>query len=210
MQIKEVFEKYNYLNLMDKEVSTDMGLFVEIFYEEDFFSEDLKGIYISNEKDELFFVFDYLTGSIKEKCMYWDRKISSFIAFGSENRGLLKKIKYNITQVILNYSDIFDSEIESSLTISRKIFIPCKKENNSQYFVDEKSVFMFPFVPINQKSFIADSDVLFDLQSCLPNEEELGFLSSSVKKVKKITRENVIDKSYNETQFEAIKGWLEK
>lgn len=210
MQIKDVFDKYNYVNLMNKEMSIDMGLFVEIFYDEDDFPEELKGIYMSKERDELFFIFDYLTYSVKEKCMFWDRKISSFVSFGSEDRNLLDKMKYNITQVILNYDNTYDSELESSLTISRKVFVPCEKKHNGEYHIDENSVLMLPFVPINQKSYIADSKLLFSLESCLPNDRELDFLSSPVKKVQKIVIENVIKKSYNETQFEAIKGWLEK
>jgi hypothetical protein len=193
---------------MDNEISTDIGLFVDIFYDEEVFPEELKGIYISKEKDELFLVFDHLTNSIKEKCMFWDRKISSFIAFGSENRELLDKMKYNITQIILNYDNTYDSELESSLTISRKIFAPCYKINNDEYNIDEKNIFVLPFVPINQNSFVADSELLVKLQSCLPSEEGLDFLSSPIKKVMKKVRDNVIDKSYDEVQFEAIKGWL--
>lgn len=210
MQIEDVFDKYNYVNLMNKEISIDVGLFVEIFYDEDDFPEELKGIYISKERDELFFIFDYLPFSVKEKCMFWDRKISSFVSFGSKDRNLLDKVKYNITQVILNYDNIYDTELESSLTISRKIFVPCEKNNNGEYHIDGNSILMLPFVPINQKSYIADSELLVSLESCLPNDGELDFLSSPIKKVNKTVIDNVIKKSYNEAQFEAVKGWLEK
>lgn len=210
MQIQDVFKKYNYVNLMNKEILNDSGLFVEIFHDDDDFPEEIKGIYISKEKDEIFFVFDYSTCSIKEKCMFWDRKISSFVSFGSNNRELIDKLKFNITQIILDYDNVYDSELESSLIISRKIFIPCKKNNNGEYHVDERNIYIFPFVPINQKIYIADSKLVRSLENCLPNYDNLNFLNSPINKARRVEIKNEIKKSFNESQFEAIKGWLEK
>lgn len=210
MLLSDIFGKYGYKSLLDKEVAESLNLEMEIFVEDNVYPQELKGIYISSKFDEIFFVLDSSDIDVDEMSKFWDRKISSFLVFGSEDKVLLNKIKYNITQIIINNKNIENKNLESSLTISRKIYVLCYKDQDNKYHIEEEDMFLLPFILVEPGDYHPDEKILSQLKNFLPKDESLGFLDFEIKRVKKVKNDNCIKKTFDDSQFEAIKGWLEK
>ncbi|AKN30336.1 hypothetical protein Ccar_05670 [Clostridium carboxidivorans P7] len=210
MLLKDIFRNHGYRSLLDNKIADNLNLFIEIFQEDEAFPQELKEIYISQKNDEVFFVLDPMNLDISQMSDFWNRKISSFLIFGSNDKDILNKIKYNITQIILDYTKIEDKNLESSLTISRKIFVPCLKDKDNNYYIEEKDVFLLPFILVEPGDYHPDESMVKKLKECLPTDSTLDFLDFKIKKVKKIKTDNSIKKSLDENQFKMIRGWLEK
>lgn len=210
MLLKEIFIKHGYRNLLENDVAKSLDMYIEIFLEDKIYPQELKGIYISPKYDEVFFVLDPSDKDIYKVSKFWDRKISSFLVFGSDDKVLLNTIKYNITQIILNAKNIENKSLESSLTISRKIFLSCFKDQENNYHIEEEDMFLLPFILVEPGDYHPNEKMLEKLSKYLPNDKSLDFLDLKTKKVKKVKFENGIKKTFDDNQFETIKGWLEK
>lgn len=210
MLLKDVFEDHGYKSLLKKEFAESLNLYMEIFLEEEAFPKELDGIYISSKQDEIFFILNSIDIDIDERSRFWDRKISSFLIFGSDDKVLLNKIKYNITQIILIDKDKDNKNLESSLTISRKIFVSCFKDQENNYHIKEEDMFILPFVLVESGDYHPDEKMLNKLNEYLPTDPALDFLDLEIKKSRRIKIDNAIKKTLDDNQFEAIKGWLEK
>lgn len=92
MKFLEQFEKYNYKSLLQEDVAKAFQLDISYFLdEENKKPEELCDIYISNQGDEMFVLLFGDKKDIHIMCNEWDNKVSIFVAFGSENRKVLKK-----------------------------------------------------------------------------------------------------------------------
>lgn len=210
MVLKDIFQQYGYRELLHTKNAQEIGLYMEFLSEGETYPKELREVYISSTMDELFILLEFVEGDIQELCDYWDRKISGFTAFGSSEKEVLDKLKYNIMQIILCQDNIEKKELESSLTISRKIFIPCSIDNEDNIEINEENMTLLPFVLIEPAAYQPDKIIEKELNEYLPTDSKLEFLSHEIKRVNKVTKnDGSISKSLTDEQFNEIKGWLE-
>lgn len=116
MTLQNLFDEYDYSSIENDINGEKTGLFMNYFYDEDDKKpSELLGIYISKNQDELFFVLNGEEREIPSLCKKWDLMIRNFMIFGSENREVLERIKYNTIQLVLFQSNIVDRTEELSL-----------------------------------------------------------------------------------------------
>lgn len=211
MSLQELFEMYGYRNITDKEEALKHKLFVEFFYEDEEIPNELKYLYISKTRDELFVIIDGRDQIIKELCKKWDQKISIFIAFGSDEVEATQKIKYNVIQVILCKDNIGDRSEEGSLNVSRKILLPCTIDKEGNIFIPDPEVVEIPFYIVPVGDLEANLKLVSDLKNYIPdsNIEELDFLNHPIKKVNRSKGSgNTFAKSFTTEQFKKVKEWI--
>ena len=206
MLIKDIFEQYGYHGLLT--AGDYEGINVDYFKENDVYPEELQEVYISPTKDELFFVLILDGMDAQSMCDDWDRKISSFISFGSKKKEILFRLKYNIVQIILYRGTVEKKELEHSLFISRKIFIPYLENCNNDIELSEEESIYFPFIPVEQGNYIVDEELEKELASYLPNAEELEFLFIERKPARKNNKISEPTLSFEKEEFTKIEGWL--
>lgn len=202
MNIDKIFSSNKYRNILYKHGSdNDTQLNMDCFLDENkTFPSELIGIYISDLNDELYIVLDSADISdIDEFCLKWDKKISFFISFGSENREALHKLKYNIVQLVLVYQDSDYEPIESSLTTSRKILIPCTK-NDSSYEIKTDNLIEIPFY-LNSDHSGDDNSPSFSIPEKYNPSKDIDVL------LKKIDNKGKAE-SFNEKDYSDIMEWI--
>lgn len=209
MFLQEIFSKSGYKNIIDGAVDENVSLCIEYFYDEDTIPEELLGVYISSRWDELFLVLNGEGKNINELCEKWDRKISTFMIFGSENKKVITKLKYNVIQIVLYESEIEDRSQEGSLNISRKILLPSKIGINGQVNIDDNDALELPFVLIPPCESALKADVINELLLLVPAEgSAMEFMRNPRKRERKRKGEDgLLIKSFSE-EFEQIKEWL--
>ncbi len=212
MNLIDIFQKYKYYSILTKEEAARFQLIIDYFYEDDVIPKDLKGLYLSKNQDELFLVIDGRDKDITELCQKWDKKISSFIAFGTEDREVIKKLKYNVVQIVLYSSgETVDQSEEGSLNISRKILLSCDSITDEIISISEDEAVEIPFYIVPVEGFQLNSQIISELKEKVPNSElnELKFLYSTIKKKYKGPVEgNKCIKSFTEDQYIKVKEWL--
>lgn len=212
MNLQELFNSYGYCNIMYKEDAQDYNLLVELFYDDEKIPEELKFLYLSKTCDELFLVIDGRKRDINKLCEKWDQKISIFIAFGSEEENITKKLKYNVIQVILCDATIKDRSEEGSLNVSRKILLPCKINDAGDIIISDTEAVEIPFYTVSAGDFEANLMIISELKTYIPdsNTIDLDFFNKPIKKVNRSkSSDNKITKSFTEDQFKKVKGWLD-
>lgn len=212
MSLQELFDRYGYCDITNKEDALDYNLLVEFFYDDEKIPEELKFLYLSKTCDELFLVLDGRKHGINELCEKWDQKISIFVAFGSEEENVTKKIKYNVVQVILCDDTIDDRSEEGSLNVSRKILLPCTINDMGDIIISDTEMVELPFYTVPVGDFEENSIIMNDLRTYIPNSNtvDLDFFNKPIKKVKRIKNsDNRIAKSFTEDQFIKVRGWLD-
>lgn len=207
MLLNEAFERRKYKNIL-KNIKEFKEIFnLDFFCDEDIPSE-LLGMYLSQNWDELFLVLNSEGKDINELCEKWDKKISTFMVFGSKDKEILKKMKYNVVQIILFEDGDVDRTKEGSLNISRKIILPCTFGNGGEVSVTDDVAMELPFVLVTANETQKESGVYNELLKLLPEEgsnmEFLNFYRE--KRRKKPTEEEYINTFFDE--FEMIKEWL--
>lgn len=212
MNLQGLFEMYGYCDITDQDEALNHKLFVELFYDDDEIPNELKYLYISKTCDELFIILDGRNQNIKELCKKWDQKISIFIAFGSDEAEVTRKIKYNVIQVILCKNIIEDHSEEGSLNVSRKILLPCTIDKEGSIIIPDTEVVEIPFyiVPVGDQE--ADFQLASDLKKYIPDSKsgELDFLYYPIKKVNRSkSGSNKLSKSFTSDQFGKVKEWLD-
>ena len=215
----ECFEKYVYCSLLNYD--TD-----KIKPEMDFFLEDgeipnqLREIYLSKCKDELFLILQPDEDEdIKKFCQIWDNNIMAFINFGSlpnDNRESIKKLRYNIVQVVLYgtgenkngvkyMNEPSDFSEEKSTSVSRKIFI----KSNDADELDEENKILLPFWYDEFEKISENVEAEQHLKKMLPDKHEFATLYQEHEKVDMRRKEHEASNfSYTEEEFELIKRWL--
>jgi len=207
MTWKQCFEKYSYRGLL-----TESGNFndpqngISSFCANDcddnmhVFPELLQ-VYISAQNDEMFLIIERGNDeSIETFCEKWDRNIMKFINFGKlidNNHDIIRSLKYNIVQIVLCASSPSETEllIEKSVSISRKILLPCNKSG----VIEDRDRILLPFWDKSFKQDTTIQDENNNLQSLLP-PDKLNL--STIRK--KLTNE----KYFNSAEFQEIEGWL--
>lgn len=122
MILQDEFKSNGYLNLLDSANIIDDEINLEDLFDIDDKPVELLGIYISQNRDELFFVLDGNIMDINELCDTWDDRIRVFAIINGKNTDI-HRLKYNIVQLIICSDDNPDKNREGNLLVSRKIIL---------------------------------------------------------------------------------------
>lgn len=210
LDLQEEFENSNYIDLLELKDTNDYGINLECFFDKDKRPEELLNIYIHKDyKDELFIVLNGCLNDISELCESWDNKIRVFTIISGEEQAV-KKLKYNIVQLVISDNDAPDRKCEGNLLVSRKIIIKGKVEDKNKIFVDDNETIELPFHMIPLDVFSPDEVKVEKLRSLLPNNNTISeLLEKENKKEQKTKKDDILKKNLKKEDFEKIKRWLE-
>ena len=209
MILQDEFKSNGYLNLLDSANIIDDEINLEDLFDIDDKPVELLGIYISQNRDELFFVLDGNIMDINELCDTWDDRIRVFAIINGKNTDI-HRLKYNIVQLIICSDDNPDKNREGNLLVSRKIILKVNMSDRNKIILDDDEAIELPFHMIPIKDFLPDEEQIGLLRRLLPEDESVfSLLKRQHKKAKRKEHEGIIDKSFSVQDFEKIKEWLE-
>ncbi len=210
MILQEEFKKSGYKDILVGDTASEYEIDLEDIFELNHKPEELLNIFISEQRDELFFLLDGDLEEIDSLCDCWDDRIRVFTIINGKSKAL-HKLKYNIVQLIVYSEDTPDKSREGNLLISRKIIIKGDMADKEQIVIDDDEVIELPFHMIPVDAFAPDEEQMKQLSQLLPeNEDLLELLEKKRKKVSRKEKEGVLDKSFEVQDYEKIKEWLER
>lgn len=210
MILQEEFKKSGYKDILVGDTASEYEIDLEDIFELNHKPEELLSIFISEQRDELFFLLDGDLEEIDSLCDCWDDRIRVFTIINGKSKAL-HKLKYNIVQLIVYSEDTPDKSREGNLLISRKIIIKGDMADKEQIVIDDDEVIELPFHMIPVDAFAPDEEQMKQLSQLLPeNEDLLDLLEKKRKKVNRKEKEGVLDKSFEVQDYEKIKEWLER
>lgn len=210
MILQEEFKKSGYKDLLVGDIASEYEINLEDIFDLDQKPKALLSIFISDQRDELFFLLDGDLAEIDSLCDVWDDRIRVFTIINGKSKAI-HKLKYNIVQLIVYSEGIPDKSPEGNLLISRKIIIKGDMTDKDRIVIDDDDVIELPFHMIPTDAFAPDVEQMKRLKQLLPEDE--GLLVLMEKKRKRVNRnkkEGVLDKSFGEQDYEMIKGWLQR
>ena len=172
MILQEEFKKNGYKDILIGDIASEYEINLEDIFDLNQKPEELLNIFISEKKDELFFILDGDLMEIDSLCDCWDNRIRIFIIINGKLKGI-HKIKYNIIQLIVYSGDTPDKSREGHLLISRKIIIKGNMTDKNQIVIDDNEVIELPFHMIPTNAFAPDEKKMRQLKLLLPEDEEL-------------------------------------
>lgn len=210
MILQEEFKKSGYKDILVGDTASEYEIDLEDIFELNHKPEELLSIFISEQRDELFFLLDGDLEEIDSLCDCWDDRIRVFTIINGKSKAL-HKLKYNIVQLIVYSEDTPDKSREGNLLISRKIIIKGDMADKEQIVIDDDEVIELPFHMIPVDAFAPDEEQMKQLSQLLPeNEDLLELLEKKRKKVNRKEKEGVLNKSFEVQDYEKIKEWLER
>lgn len=210
MILQEEFKKNGYKDILIGDIASEYEINLEDIFDLDQKPEELLGIFISEKKDELFFLLDGDLMEINSLCDCWDDRIRIFIIINGKSKEL-HKLKYNIVQLIVYSGDAPDKSREGNLLISRKIIIKGNMMDKKQIVIDDNEVIELPFHMIPANAFAPDEKKEKQLEQLLPEDEGLlRLMEEKHRKVNRKERDGELDKSLKIQDYERIKEWLER
>ncbi len=210
MILQEEFKKNGYKDILIGDIASEYEINLEDIFDLDQKPEELLGIFISEKKDELFFLLDGDLMEINSLCDCWDDRIRVFIIINRKSKEL-HKLKYNIVQLIVYSGDAPDKSREGNLLISRKIIIKGNMMDKKQIVIDDNEVIELPFHMIPANAFAPDEKKEKQLEQLLPEDEGLlRLMEEKHRKVNRKERDGELDKSLKIQDYERIKEWLER
>ncbi len=208
MILQEEFKKNGYKNLLIGDIASEYEINLEDVFDLEQKPEALLSIFISDQKDELFFLLDGDLEKIDSLCDYWDDRIRVFMIINGKSKAI-HKLKYNIVQLIVYSEETPDRSREGNLLISRKIIIKGDMTDKDRIVIDDEEVIELPFHMIPADAFAPDAEQMKQLSQLLPEDEELlAIMENKRKRVNRNKKEGVLDKSFGEQDCEKIKEWL--
>lgn len=208
MILQEEFRKNGYTDILKGDVASEYGINMEDIFDLDEKPEELLGIFISEQKDDLFFLLDGDSMEINSLCDGWDNRIRVF-AIINKKASVIQKLRYNIVQLIVYSGDTPDKNREGNLSISRKIIIKGDMTDRNQIIIGDDEVIELPFHMVSSASFEPDEKKMERLEQLLPeNEKLLTLMKRKNIKVQKKEREGIWNKSFEVQDYELIKEWL--
>ena len=197
MILQDEFKSNGYLNLLDSANIIDDEINLEDLFDIDDKPVELLGIYISQNRDELFFVLDGNIMDINELCDTWDDRIRVFAIINGKNTDI-HRLKYNIVQLIICSDDNPDKNREGNLLVSRKIILKGNMSDRNKIILDDDEAIELPFHMIPIKDFLPDEEQIGLLRRLLPEDESVfSLLKRQHKKAKRKEHEGIIDKSFS-------------
>ena len=155
--LQDEFKSNGYLNLLDSANIIDDEINLEDLFDIDDKPVELLGIYISQNRDELFFVLDGNIMDINELCDTWDDRIRVFAIINGKNTDI-HRLKYNIVQLIICSDDNPDKNREGNLLVSRKIILKGNMSDRNKIILDDDEAIELPFHMIPIKDFLPDEE----------------------------------------------------
>ena len=210
MILQEEFKKSGYKDILVGNIASEYEINLEDIFDLDQKPEALLSIFISDQRDELFFLLDGDLAEIDSLCDYWDDRIRVFMIINGKSKAI-HKLRYNIVQLIVYSQGTPDKSREGNLLISRKIIIKGDMTDKDRIVIDDEEVIELPFHMIPTDAFAPDVEQMKRLSQLLPEDE--GLLTLMEKKWKRVNRnkkEGVLDKSFGEKDYKKIKEWLKK
>lgn len=210
MILQKEFEKSGYNNLLVGDIASEYEIDLEDIFDLNQKPEELLGIFISEQRDDLFFLLDGDLMKINDLCDYWDNRIRVFTIINGKTKAF-HKLKYNIVQLIVYSGDCPDKNREGNLYISRKIIIKGDMTDKEHIVIDDDEVIELPFHMISADAFAPDEERVKQLSQLIPEDAELlVIMEKKQKKINRKEREGVLDKSFEVQEFKKIKEWLER
>lgn len=213
MILQEAFQNNFYTDLLSVEDATVYGIDLEDLFDPEHQPSELLNIFISKERDDLFLLLNGDSMEINTLCDQWDDRIRVFSII-NRNSDAVKKLKYNIVQLIVCSGDTPDKSREGNLIMSRKIILKGDLSNKMQIIIDDDEAIELPFHMIPADAFAPDAAQTQKLRELLPEDDTL--LTLLKKPLEKATRRKdekgnwVQPMNYEEQHFTIIKEWLEK
>jgi hypothetical protein len=210
MILQEEFKNSGYRDILDKNIASEYKIKLEDIFDAEQKPEELLGIYISKQRDELFFLLDGNSMDIGALCDRWDDKIRVFTIINSKTE-MFQKLKYNMVQLVVYSGTAPDKSREGDLLISRKIIIEGDMADKNNIEIDDDEAIELPFHMIPTDEFKPDEGQMERLSQLLPADKELlALMGKKQKKANKKEREGVLDKSFSVQDYEKIKEWLKR
>ena len=216
MILQEEFNKSGYRDLLIGNTAYKYGINLENFFDTDSKPEELLSIFISEQRDELFFLLDGdINNSGKNNHLYklcndWDNRIRVFTIISGKTENI-HKLKYNIVQLVVYSGGELDKSIEANLSITRKIIIKGDMTDKNNIVIDDNEVIELPFYVVPEDAFEPNKEQIEKLSQLLPKDESLlKLLEKKTEKKRKKDNEPSQVKSFEIQDYEKIKEWLEK
>ena len=210
MILQNEFKKNGYKDILVGEIASEYEINLVDIFDLDQKPEELLGIFISEQRDDLFFLLDGDLMEINSLCDRWDDRIRVFMIINGKSKEI-HKLKYNIVQLIVYSREIPDRSREGNLLISRKILIKGDMTDRNQIVIDDDEVIELPFHMIPADAFAPDAEQMKQLSQLLPEDDALlALMGKKQKKVNRKEREGVLDKSFKVQDYEQIKEWLKR
>ena len=210
MILQEEFKKSGYKDILVGNMASEYGINLEDLFDLDQKPEELLCIFISEQRDDLFFLLDGELMEINTLCDRWDDRIRVFMIINGKAIAI-HKLKYNIVQLIVYSKENLDKSREGNLLISRKILIKGDMTDKNQIVIDDDEVIELPFHMIPTDAFAPDVEQMKRLSQLLPKDEGLlALMEKKRKRVNRKEREGVLDKSFEVQNYEQIKEWLKR
>ena len=172
MILQKEFEKSGYNDLLVGDIASEYEIDLEDIFDLNQKPEELLGIFISKQRDDLFFLLDGDLMEIDDLCDYWDDRIRVFTIINGKTKAF-HKLKYNIVQLIVYSGDCPDKNREGNLYISRKIIIKGDMTDKEHIVIDDDEVIELPFHMISADAFAPDEERVKQLSQLIPEDAEL-------------------------------------
>ncbi|OKZ81447.1 MAG: hypothetical protein BHW08_01585 [Clostridium sp. CAG:12237_41] len=209
MILQKEFVESGYKDILVGKIASEYGIELADIFELDQKPEELISIFISEQRDELFFLLDGDLMEINSLCDRWDDRIRVFTII-NRNSKAIQKLMYNIVQLIVYSETTPDKSREGNLLISRKIIIKGNMTTKDQIVIDDEEVIELPFHMIPVNAFAPNTERAKQLNQLLPKDESLlELMEKKQVKVKRKEKEGVLDKSFEVQDYEKIREWLE-
>jgi hypothetical protein len=210
MILQEEFKKSGYKDILVGNIASEYGINLEDLFDLDQKPEELLCIFISEQRDDLFFLLDGDLMEINTLCDRWDDRIRVFMIINGKAE-MIHKLKYNVVQLIVYSKEILDKSREGNLLISRKVLIKGDMTDKNQIVIDDDEVVELPFHMIPTDAFAPDTEQMKRLSQLLPEDEGLlALMEKKRKRVNRKERDGVLDKSFEVQDYEQIKEWLKR
>lgn len=210
MILQEEFRKSKYKDLLIGDIASQYGINLEDIFDMDQRPEELLSIYISDQRDEMFFLLDGNKMEIDSLCDRWDDRIRVFMILNGKSKEI-HKLKYNIVQLVVCSGDTPDKSREGNLLISRKIIIKGDMTNKDKIVIDDDEVIELPFHMIPTDAFAPDIEQMKRLRQLLPdNDELLVLMEKKQKRVNRKEKDGMLEKSFNVQDYKKIEEWLKR
>ena len=210
MILQDEFKKHGYTDLLKVSTLSEYGFDLADLYPPEKRPVELLGIFISEERDDLFFLLNGDCMEISRLCQEWDDRIRVFTIINGRSE-VVEKFKYNIVQLIVYSGEEPDKSNECNLMMSRKIIIEGNRSNGEFIEIADDEAIELPFRMIQSIALPEDTERKYKLQQLLPkNKELLKFMTQSPKIVKRKEGASTQNKSLDSEDFRKIKEWLEE
>lgn len=210
MILQEEFKKSGYKDILVGDIASEYEINLEDIFDLEQKPEELLCIFISEQRDDLFFLLDGDLMEIDSLCDRWDDRIRVFMIINGKSEEI-HKLKYNIVQLIVYSREIPDKSREGNLLISRKILIKGDLTDKNQIVIDDDEVIELPFHMIPTDAFAPNVEQMKRLSQLLPEDEGLlALMEKKRKRVNRKEREGVLDKSFEIQDYEQIREWLKR